>query len=58
MSLLQILIILAFGHWGYKNFEDKNREPWRGFLWGFFLGLIGVAITYMFSTKEIEENNG
>lgn len=58
MTLLQTLIILAFGLWGYKNFEDKNREPWRGFLWGFFLGLIGVAITYMFSTKEIEDNNG
>jgi uncharacterized membrane protein HdeD (DUF308 family) len=55
MGLLQTLIILAFGYWGYNVFENKNRQGWKGFLWGFFLGLIGVAITYMFSTREIEK---
>jgi uncharacterized membrane protein HdeD (DUF308 family) len=58
MQLLQTLIILAFGYWGYNVFENKNRQGWKGFLWGFFLGLIGVAITYMFSKKEINDTNG
>lgn len=58
MDILQSLIILAFGFWGYNVFENKNRQGWKGFLWGFFLGIIGVGITYLFSKVELEENNG
>lgn len=58
MQLLQIAILLALGYWGYNVFENKGRQGWKGFLWGFFLGLIGVLITYMFSTKELQDNNG
>lgn len=52
--LLQTIILLAFGYWGYNVFENKNREGWKGFLWGFFLGFIGVIVTYCFSTKTEE----
>lgn len=55
MELLQIIIILAFGYWGYNVFENKGRQGWKGFLWGFFLGLIGILITYLFSDKKLEE---
>lgn len=58
MELLQIAIIIACGYWGSKIFEGKNRQPWKGFLWGFFLGLIGVGITALFSKKEIDQDNG
>jgi uncharacterized membrane protein HdeD (DUF308 family) len=45
---------IVWGIVGYLIGKEKNRAV-EGALWGFFLGLIGIVIIVLRSTKPLEE---
>lgn len=55
-SLLYLIIWAAFGFWGYKVMESKNRNTGVGIALGVLLGIIGVIICYMHSAKPAPSN--
>jgi hypothetical protein len=50
MTVLLIVWSLC-GIFGALIFQAKNREPWKGALLGFVLGVFGLLIAAMFSKR-------
>lgn len=50
-SLVYLLIWCAFGFWGYKIMEGKNRNVGAGLALGLLLGFIGIIICYCHKDK-------
>lgn len=53
MMLLGLAFNCLLGWWGKSRAEDHGVNPWVGFMLGFFLGFIGVAIVPVFRTDRI-----
>ena len=56
-ELLIYLVIgaLIMGFIGIYVSDQKNRSGWEGFLFGFFLSIVGVIIVALLPTIEEEE---
>ena len=56
-DLLMYLVIVALimGFIGTYVSNQKNRSGWEGFLFGFFLSILGVIIVAILPTKEKEK---
>lgn len=50
-AIIVLFVGLLFGFWGMSVCESKNRTTWKGFVSGFMLGIIGIAICYSLDKK-------
>jgi hypothetical protein len=51
--LIMVLIWVGFGIAGLFINKAKNRSPFGGFCWGFFLGIIGLLIAALIKPKAL-----
>ncbi len=57
-QLLSLAIFIIMGIIGAIMSEKRHRNKVGGFILGFFLGLIGIAIIAVVGEKKIEETKG
>lgn len=52
MEIISFVVLLIIGIIGASMSEKRNRSTFGGFLLGFLLGLIGLAIIAIVGKKE------
>ena len=52
---ITLLAAIVFGYIGKYIAKEKNRDKTEGFLFGFFLSILGLIIIGLLPTKELQE---